>query len=141
LKLKTHRKEKHMKKKPKLTNGAPDDDPTSMAPRTLGKAGAALWHTMTTEHEIRKARDLEMLMQICTAADRTEECQKIIDRDGPMVEGKNGPREHPLLRHEAIARAFLVRSLQRLKADINPVGRPTHGFGVSWKTLAEKNNE
>ena len=68
-----------------------------------------------------------MLQQICEAADRVQELAAIIARDGPVVGTKHGPKDHPLLKHELAARSFVVRSLQRLGLDVEPVkaiGRP-----------------
>ena len=70
-----------------------------------------------------------MLLQICAAADRAEECAEAIDRDGPMIRTQNGLRDHPLLKLELASRAFVVRSLHRLGLDIEPTrngpGRPS----------------
>ena len=94
---------------------------------------------MLGELQITEARDLETLSQICSAADRAEQCAQIIARDGPVIETKSGPREHPLLRHESVSRAFVVRSLNRLKGELTGrVGRPAVGFGVSYKFLQGK---
>jgi hypothetical protein len=121
--------------KDKMKKNIVENDPMSLAPQSLGKAGAELWRTLMFELQLRQGRDLEMLAQICAATDRVEEFRKIIDRDGAVIQTKMGMKEHPLIRHEAVGRAFITRSLQRLKTDINPVGRPSRGFGVSWKDL------
>jgi hypothetical protein len=100
--------------------------------RKLGKHGANLWRSIRDEFEINDAGGLEMLSLACQQLDRAERCRETIDRDGEMIRGKNGPREHPLLRHELAARAFVTRTLQRLGLNIEaikPVGRPTRGIG------------
>ena len=53
--------------------------------------------------------------------------------DGSVVQTKNGPREHPLLKSELACRSFVVRGLQRLGLADNsrPVGRPGYG-GLGW---------
>jgi hypothetical protein len=54
-------------------------------------------------------------------------CRDAIDRDGELIRGKAGAKEHPLLKHELAARAFVCRTLQRLGLDveaIKPQGRP-----------------
>jgi hypothetical protein len=51
-----------------------------------------------------------------------------IDQDGECIRTKTGPGDHPLLKHELAARAFVVRTLGRLGLDLEPVragpGRP-----------------
>jgi hypothetical protein len=76
------------------------------------------------------AEGLEILLQICSAA----EYAAIIDKQGPMINTKHGPREHPLVWHELAARSFVVRSLSKLSPQ--RVGRPGYGgIGISWKDL------
>jgi hypothetical protein len=100
--------------------------------RKLGKPGTGLWRSVVDEYDISDAGGLEMLSLACQQLDRAEACRAAIDRDGEMIRGKNGMREHPLLRHELAARAFVTRTLQRLGLNveaIKPVGRPAHGIG------------
>ena len=70
-----------------------------------------------------------MLAQACAALDRSEECAAAIARDGVTMRLKAGlSKDHPLLKHELAARAFVVRTLGRLGLDvepIRPVGRPS----------------
>jgi hypothetical protein len=98
----------------------------------LGKAGRTLWHRIRSEYDVTDAGGEEMLFQICAAADRADECAKIIAHDGPTIRTKQGLKDHPLLRHEAAARSFIVRSLHRLGLDIEPTrnapGRPPGSF-------------
>jgi hypothetical protein len=63
-------------------------------------------------------------------------CGEKIERDGPVVSTKHGPKDHPLIKHELAARSFVVRSLHRLGLDVEPIrsaGRPTQAFG--WRNL------
>ena len=75
---------------------------------------------------------LEMLAQICAAADRVAQYTATIARDGPTIRTKSGLKDHPLLRHELAAQSLIVRSLHRLGLDIEPtrssVGRPTGSY-------------
>lgn len=97
-------------------------------PASLGKAGAKLWQSIQQEYRIDDAGGSEMLLQICSTADRAAEYAAIIDAEGPMISTKHGLKEHPLVKHELAARSFVVRSLHRLGLDIEPtrnvVGRP-----------------
>src|SRR5262245_60267927 len=99
-------------------------------PATLGATGATLWQSLMSEHRIEDAASLETLLQICTAADSAASYAAIIAQDGPVILTKQGPKDHPLLRHELAARSFVVRALQRLNLEPpRPVGRPNVGFG------------
>ena len=103
-------------------------------PATLGKTGAALWIAILAEHNITDAGRRETLLQICLAADRAAECADIIARDGTMIQGQNGLKEHPLLKVEMNCQSFVVRGLSHL-SDKKPVGRPPMGFGVLGNDL------
>jgi len=103
-------------------------------PRGLQETGQRLWSSIQAQYRIEDAGGLAVLQQACEAADRAERCRKIINSDGELVEGKDGGpgREHPLLKAEIAAKAFLVRALGRLHLDMEPVrsqgGRPPgHG--------------
>jgi hypothetical protein len=97
-------------------------------PRSLHKAGAAMWTSIMQEYRIEDSGGQAMLEQICQAADRVQEFTAIISREGLVVRTKQGPRDHPLLRHEQAARSFIIRSLHRLGLDVEPlrpIGRPS----------------
>src|SRR5262249_56577854 len=89
-----------------VTSTAPDP---AAPPSDLGATGADLWRKITTEYDISDSGGREILRQVCASADRAAECAAIIDHDGPVVRGQYGPRDHPLLRHELAARAFVTR--------------------------------
>jgi hypothetical protein len=84
-------------------------------------------------HDIADSSGLVLLEQACAAVDGIAECAATIARDGRIIRGKFGPREHPLLKHELALRAFVCRTLQRLGLNLEPtnksVGRPTGGIG------------
>lgn len=128
-----------MVKKSRLTVvGATPADPLA-APADLGKAGRDLWQTIMGEYQIEDAGGLALLKQACAAVDGIAECDPVVARDGLMVRGKFGPREHPLLRHQLGLRSFVCRTLQRLGLSVEPVkpvGRPGRALGVSWDPVA-----
>ena len=83
-----------------------------------------------TEYEIDDSGGREMLAQACVALDRAEECAAEIERDGIIVRSKQGPKDHPALRHELANRAFIVRTLSMLGLTVEavrPIGRPPSG--------------
>ena len=101
---------------------------TPQPPRRLGKHGLSLWHRIQHDYAIADAGDIELLMQICTAAERAEQLAEVIAEDGVRFHSKLGPRSHPALREETALRGFIARSLQRLGVTlevVKPVGRPS----------------
>jgi hypothetical protein len=100
-------------------------------PRKLGAAGESLWFRIQSEYAIGDVGGVELLMQCCLAADRADELAAIIDEDGPRIVTKTGIKDHPLLKHELAARAFICRTLQRLGVTDEPlksIGRPARSF-------------
>jgi hypothetical protein len=87
------------------------------------------------EYDIRDSGGLELLCLACEAIDRAQECRDAIARDGAVLQGRTGAKEHPLLRAEMAAMAFCARCLQRLGLNLEPVrshGRPAGG-GIGWR--------
>ena len=72
---------------------------------------------------------MEMLLLACQSLDRAERCRAAIDRDGEIIEGPSGPKDHPAMKHELANRAFVVRALQRLGLDVEAV-RPSADLPV-----------
>lgn len=103
-------------------------------PRKLGSAGESLWYRVQSEYRIHDVGGVELLMQCCSEVDRVEKLAAAIDQDGERIMTKAGPKDHPCLKHEVAARAFICRTLQRLGITdevIQPVGHPTRP--TSWK--------
>ena len=112
--------------KAKLKLIAPADNP-SPPPRQLGEHGSALWARVMAEYQIVDSGGVELLAQACAALDRAEALRERIDKDGEIIVGPSGPRDHPGLKHELASRAFVTRCIGRLGLDVEPVqriGRP-----------------
>src|ERR1700750_1063548 len=104
----------------------------SAPPRKLGVHGMWLWDAIMAEYDIADVGGRELLVQACAALDRAEALCGGIDRDGEMITTEKGPKAHPALRDELAARAFVVRTLERLGLNIepiNPAGRPSGAPG------------
>jgi hypothetical protein len=84
-------------------------------PGLLGEHGLALWREITAAYQIDSAAACQLLYEACSARDRAESCRDRIERDGVVTEGG---REHPLVKHELAARAFVARVLQRLELEL-----------------------
>ena len=100
---------------------------TPPPPRPLGKHGAALWASIHAAYRIDDAGGIEMLAQACAELDAAEDYASHIKKDGAVIRTNGGIKDHPLIKHELAARAFVVRTLQRLGLDVEtvrPVGRP-----------------
>ena len=123
-----------MAKNPELKVVPSGDVPVAQPSRKLGKHGTALWRSVMAEYQIIDSGGVEMLTAAAQQLDRAESLREQIDRDGEIIRTKAGLKEHPGLRHELAARAFVVRTLARLGLDVEvvkPVGRPPSPVG--WK--------
>jgi hypothetical protein len=67
-------------------------------PPNLGDAGASLWRSIMAEYDISDAGGQALLEQAALAYDRAERLRVEIDRDGEIVRGRTGMREHPGLK-------------------------------------------
>jgi hypothetical protein len=126
-----------MAKKPPLSVVGTPLDPAAITvqpPRKLGKAGFSRCSSVQSEIRIDDIGGVELLMQICLAADRVAELAAQIDRDGVALVTRSGIRAHPCLREELSTRAFIVRTLGKLGLTdevIKPMGRPPQPLG--WR--------
>jgi hypothetical protein len=103
-------------------------------PRKLGKHGLALWNRVQSEYSITDSGGIELLVQICAAADRAELLAESVERDGAVVYTRSGaPRSHPAVKDELACRAYIARGLERLgilSENIKAIGRP--GAVTTW---------
>jgi hypothetical protein len=126
---------------PKLVVAAPHPGLTLPEPPIkLGLVGMSLWRDVLVAYEFSDRASYETLAQACSAADRAAEMAEQIDRDGVAIRTKTGLRDHPLLKHELAARAFVVRSLAKLGLDLEPLRavagrRGGSSVGIGWKAL------
>jgi hypothetical protein len=124
---------KNLEEKPPLSVvNLPSSPPKP--PANLGPAGAGLWRSIMSEYDVSDAGGQAMLEQAAFAYDRAERLRAQIDEDGEIIRGRTGPREHPGLRGELAARAFVVRALAKLGLQFEPV-RPSAGrpSGPAWR--------
>jgi hypothetical protein len=106
-------------------------------PANLGPAGATLWRAIMSEYDVSDAGGQALLEQAAAAYDRVERLRVEINRDGEIIRGRNGLREHPGLRAELGSRSFVCRTLQRLGINLEATrlspGRPSG----AWKDHAD----
>ena len=96
--------------------------------RPLGLHGQALWQKVTAEYAIDDCAGVEMLTQCCQAVDLAEALSARIAEDGEIVRTPSGVKAHPGIKDSLAARAFAVRTLQKLGLNWEPLhlhsGRP-----------------
>jgi hypothetical protein len=95
-----------------------------------------LWQSIQSEYQIEDAGGVALLEHACGAHDRAVSCAALIAEQGAVVATKQGPKEHPLLRHELAARSLVGRLLGKLGLDVEPVramGRPGLDLGSGLK--------
>jgi hypothetical protein len=104
-------------------------------PRQLGPHGTAFWQKVQAEFAITDCAGVELLMQCCSAIDRAESLADIIACEGEVIHTRTGTiKSHPAVRDELSARALVMKAIQRLGIDVEPIkspGRPPRSFG--WK--------
>ena len=121
-------------KKPTLSLVKPGTNAVIQPPRKLGKHGLALWREIRREYHVDDRGGIELLAQVCAAADRAEALAACVARDGETIRTKTGLRIHPAVREELAARSFIVRTLERLGITTETTkapGRP--GIDLGWK--------
>jgi hypothetical protein len=105
-------------------------------PRTLGHHGTNLWDRILAEYHIDDVGGRELLTLACQQLDRAEALKTQIDAEGEVIQTRNGPKDHPALRHELAARAFIAKTLLRLGLNVEPLhqrpGRPAIGTTTGW---------
>jgi hypothetical protein len=120
-------------KNPPLTIVEPTSNPLAPPPN-LGSTGASFWQSIMAEYDVGDAGGKALLEQAAFAYERAERLRAEIEADGEIIVTRNGKREHPGLRGELAARAFVVRTLQRLGINLEAVrltsGRPP---GPGWR--------
>lgn len=116
-----------MAKKPRLSLVQPVAA-TVDPPRKLGNHGLNLWNRITAEYDIADSGGIEMLAQACAGLDCAEALRAQIAADGEVIRSRGSVREHPAIKLELAARAFVVRTLVRLGLNFEPLrsspGRP-----------------
>jgi hypothetical protein len=103
-------------------------------PRPLGQAGRSLWDRVQKEYDVSDVAGVEMLTILGEASDRISTLRAQIDADGEVIRYRGTIRAHPALRDELANRAFVIRTLQKLGLNYEPVkahGRPPSPLG--WK--------
>jgi hypothetical protein len=97
-------------------------------PRPLGEHGQRLWDHVIAEYVVDDCAGIELLAQACAATDRAEVLAAHVAGDGEIVRTPAGIKVHPAVKEELACRGFIVRTLQKLGLNYEPLraapGRP-----------------
>ena len=86
---------------------------TPRPPATLGEAGRALWRAVVDGYEL-DAGELHLLELACQARDDAAKARESVSRDGVVVVGRYGVRQHPAVLIARQAEASAGRLLGQL---------------------------
>jgi hypothetical protein len=96
--------------------------------RPLGEHGRKLWRDVVAEYDVSDVAGIELLTQACQACDRAEALAAHVGADGEIVRTPTGIKAHPAIKEELACRGFIVRTLQKLGLNYEPLragpGRP-----------------
>lgn len=99
--------------------------PIPRPPASLGKPGKGLWRRVLGEYEL-SAAETALLEAGCLAYDRLTDGQAALDRDGLMLDGRYGPRCHPMTAVVRDATTLLARCFRQLQVSLEEEApRPT----------------
>ena len=87
------------------------------APSHLSAAAKRLWRDILADYAL-EAHHLATLQKALEAHDRCESARMGLQRDGLTVEGRYGPRPHPLVSVERDSRDAFLRGLRQLHLDL-----------------------
>jgi hypothetical protein len=90
-------------------------------PRSLGEHGQKLWDRVLAEYDVSDVAGIELLGQACQAVDRAEALAAYVAADGEIVRTVNGIKAHPGIKEELSCRSFIVRTLQKLGLNYEPL--------------------
>jgi hypothetical protein len=95
---------------------------------SLGECGLKLWNSITAEYDVSDSSGIELLTQACLASDRAAALAAHVAQDGEIVRTPTGIKVHPAVKEELACRGFVVRTLQKLGLNYEPLrstpGRP-----------------
>jgi hypothetical protein len=98
--------------------------PETRPPRGTGPAGREIWAAISGSFEL-EPHELQVLRQVTTVADRIEQLDKLVTRDGVLVEG----RTHPALIESRLQRLTLGRLVSILRLPDQEDHRPQRRGG------------
>ena len=101
--------------------------------RPLGEHGTRLWTRIVGEYCFDDSAGAAMLSQACLSLDRAEALRAKIEAQGEVVDTPFGPRLHPAIGAEQVARNSCARILKQLGLVDQPKhdrpGRPPKAGG------------
>ncbi len=92
-------------------------------PKSLGRRGRDLWRRVLAEFELSPSEQA-VLEAACTAYDRLTTAQAVLDEEGLCVEGRYGPKAHPMTAVVRDATTLLARCLRQLDVALDDEPTP-----------------
>ena len=92
----------------------------------------SLWNRVMTEYHIEDVGGRELLALVCQHSTRAEALKGQINSEGEVIQTRNGPKDHPALRHELAARAFIAKTLLKLGLNVEPLHQHRPPAGTGW---------
>jgi len=116
-----------------LTNGggAVSDLPV---PSGLNTRAVAYWHAVTSAFQFN-ADELELLVEACRVLSLVDDLAALVDQEGPLVEGRYGPKPHPAVAMLRAERTLLSKLIAQLALPDPETGDVVRS-GVSFRGQA-----
>ncbi len=93
------------------------------APAHLSPSAREWWRAVADGY-VLEAHHLRLLTEAAVAWDRCQQAREILDRDGIVVDGRFGPRQHPAVQIELQNRTSFARLMRELDLDGEPLPDP-----------------
>lgn len=95
------------------------------APKSLGRRGRDLWRRVLTDYELSPSEQA-VLEAAALAYDRLTTAQAVLNEEGLVLEGRYGPKAHPMTAVARDATTLLARCLRQLDValDDEPIRLP-----------------
>jgi len=87
------------------------------APKGLSGESSRLWRAVVEGFDL-PPHALMTLHVAAQALDRLRQAQRVIEADGIVVAGRQGPKPHPAIRIEEQARIAYLRAIRELGLDL-----------------------
>ncbi len=99
--------------------------PSDNAPAHLSTAAKKFWRDVLDEHNLEPHEE-KLLLLACENLSYAEEAHKLIEREGLVIVGRDGPKPHPARTIERDAALTFAKIIKQLGLSNAPsVGAPT----------------
>jgi len=85
-------------------------------PKHLSARAKAFWGAATDDFDLTATQG-EILLRALEAGDRADQARVVLDREGIVVQGRDGPKAHPAVQIELTNRRAQTTLLEKLGLD------------------------